>query len=231
MSIRIASVVFFAMSIAQGASAADLPLAPKFYDWTGVYVGANVGYGSASISESTDTAGTATTSTAQTISGLLAGGQVGANLQFGGVVVGAEIDGEWSGLRSAASGATVDFKIPWLATARLRIGFAHDRIHYYLTGGAGYMQFSRADASGVFLSTTSQARTAWVIGAGSESAINRNLILRFEVLYLRLLGNADTLFGTVTTTGGTTTTTAATTESGYDIIGRVGLSYKFGWSN
>jgi len=221
MSIRIASVVFFAMSIAQGASAADLPLAPKFYDWTGVYVGANVGYGSASISAST----------AQTISGLLAGGQVGANLQFGGVVVGAEIDGEWSGLRSAASGATVDFKIPWLATARLRIGFAHDRIHYYLTGGAGYMQFSRADASGVFLSTTSQARTAWVIGAGSESAINRNLILRFEVLYLRPLGNADTLFGTVTTTGGTTTTTAATTESGYDIIGRVGLSYKFGWSN
>jgi outer membrane protein W len=56
---------------------------------------------------------------------------------------------------------------------------------------------------------------------GQESAINRNLLLRFEVLYLQLIGNAATSSGV---------TAVSSSQSVYDIVFRVGLSYKFDWT-
>ena len=211
MGIRIAVAVVVATCTPQVAIAADiLGPPPTFYDWTGVYVGANVGYGTGGIS---DTGSGATTSSTQSISGVTAGGQIGINLQFRNLVFGVEVDGDWSNQQSSGTSPAVD--VPWLATARIRVGYAYDRFVYYATGGAGYVQFTSTESSGA---VSSSARTAWVAGVGQESAINRNLILRFELLYLQLLGNAE---------AGATPVTS--TQTAYDIIGRVGLSYKFDW--
>ncbi len=124
------------------AQASQLPPVP-FYDWTGVYLGANLGYVSASI----------------------------------------------------------------------------------VTGGGGYVQFSSSgtttDSTGAPVTTTGTSRrTAWVAGAGTESAVTPNVILRLEFLYLQLLDN---------TQNSASTTPATSSERVYNIIGRVGLSYKFGW--
>ena len=211
MGIRIAVAVVVATCTPQVAIAADiLGPPPTFYDWTGVYVGANVGYGTGGIS---DTGSGATTSSTQSISGVTAGGQIGVNLQFRNLVFGVEVDGDWSNQQSSGTSPAVD--VPWLATARIRVGYAYDRFVYYATGGAGYVQFTSTESSGA---VSSSARTAWVAGVGQEFAINRNLILRFELLYLQLLGNAE---------AGATPVTS--TQTAYDIIGRVGLSYKFDW--
>ena len=212
MSVRTAAAVFMAMCTGQAAIAGGIEVPPTFYDWTGMYVGANVGYGSGSISE---TVTGASTSSTQAVSGVVAGGQIGANLQYRTVLFGVELDGDWS--NQQGSGTSFDASIPWLATARVRVGFAYDRLVYYATGGAGYMQFTSTSTSGA---VSNSARTAWVAGVGQESAINRNLILRFEVLYLQLLGNVETHAGV---------TPVASTQTVYDIIGRVGLSYKFDW--
>jgi hypothetical protein len=53
MGIRIAAIIILvAMCSGQVAMAGGIEVPPNFYDWTGVYVGANAGYGSGSISDS-----------------------------------------------------------------------------------------------------------------------------------------------------------------------------------
>ena len=128
-------------------------------------------------------------------------------------VFGLEADADWSNQQTSQTFPVVN--VPWLATARMRIGYAYDRIVVYATGGAGYVQLKSTTVDNV---VSSSAHTAWVVGIGRESAITRNVLLRFEVLYLQLLGNADTPAGAV-----------SSTQTVYDVIARVGLSYKFDW--
>jgi outer membrane immunogenic protein len=84
-------------------------------DWNGLYLGVNAGYGwgggSSSIVFTGDLAGGTTTPQGRgateltgttllgsgSLSGALAGGQIGFNWQAGMVVFGAEVDAQWSG--------------------------------------------------------------------------------------------------------------------------------------
>jgi opacity protein-like surface antigen len=215
--------IFAAICSAQVAVAADFQSAPvPFYDWTGVYVGANLGYASASINDTTTSGGTSTTSS-QTMTGFIGGGQVGANFQYRHTVFGFEVDANASSQKTSSN--TLTASMPSFATARARLGYAYDRIHLYLSGGAGYAQFSGSgtttSSTGAPVSTTGTTRrTAWVAGVGSESAVTPNVILRFEFLYLQLLD---------TTQNSPTATPATSSEQVYNLIGRIGLSYKFGW--
>src|SRR6516225_6700551 len=135
-------IAFFATSLTAGASfAADWPLmGPQLYpsaprmavDWTGIYFGANAGYGWAQGTSNTVFAGGATNTLlanglvipagATTPLGLgatelggtglfssssprggIAGGQIGFNWQAGMVVFGAELDAQWSGQSDTVS--------------------------------------------------------------------------------------------------------------------------------
>ena len=217
------AAVVAALCSAQAALAQNSQLPPvPFYDWTGVYVGANLGYASATINDTTTSGGTSTSSS-QTMTGFVGGGQLGANFQWNHTVFGVEVDYDASSQK--ASSNTLTASLSSFATARARIGYAYDRIHYYVTGGGGYVQFSSSgtttDATGAPVTTTgSSRRTAWVAGAGTESAVTPNVIFRLEFLYLQLLNN---------TQNSATTTPATSSEKVYNIVGRVGLSYKFGW--
>jgi outer membrane immunogenic protein len=195
VSIRSTAAVFLICS-GQAAIAGGIDVPPNFYDWTGVYIGGKVGYGTGSISDSA-------TSSTQSFSGLIAGGQIGANLQYRNVLFGVEVDGDWT--NQQGSGTSLTASMSWLATARMRLGFAYDNISYYATGGAGYTRFASGPIGGA---ASSSARTAWVAGLGQESAINRNLILRIEVLYLQLLG-------------GTPTSAVSSADKVYDVVARL----------
>src|SRR6266446_3304075 len=135
-------IAFFATSLTAGASfAADWPLmGPQLYpsaprmavDWTGIYFGANAGYGWAQGSSNTVFGGGVTNtllasglvipagattplglgaselggtglSSSSSPRGGIAGGQVGFNWQAGMVVFGAELDAQWSGQSNAVS--------------------------------------------------------------------------------------------------------------------------------
>jgi outer membrane immunogenic protein len=126
-----------ALCSAQTALAQNSQYPPvPFYDWTGVYVGANIGYGSATINDTT-TSGGVSTSSSQTMTGVLGGGQIGANYQYGHTVFGVEIDA--AATNQSVSSDTLTASMTSFATARARLGFAYDRIHYYVTGGGGYV--------------------------------------------------------------------------------------------
>jgi outer membrane immunogenic protein len=207
MRIRIVAVVLIAMCGGRVAMAGGIEVPPNFYDWSGIYIGANAGYAGGSVTD-------ATTGT-QSFPGALAGAQVGANLQYKSLLFGAEVDGDWSNQKSTNSLLT--FNTRWLATARLRVGWAYDNLAYYATGGAGYVHYSSNAPDGTPFAAT---HTAWVAGLGQESVINPNLLLRFELLYLRFLGDAATPSGAVIA--------VPSSQSMYDVMFRIGLNYKFG---
>lgn len=121
------------------AQASQLPPVP-FYDWTGVYVGANLGYASASITDTTTSGGTSTSSS-QTMAGFIGGGQLGANFQWNHTVFGVEVDADASSQKTSSN--TLTATMSSFVTARARIGYAYDRLHYYVTGG-GVTSSSRA---------------------------------------------------------------------------------------
>ena len=101
---------------AASAFAADLPTPtlspspaylPPVYNWTGFYVGGNIGAGWSGLSDTntnfSDTLGS--TFSAATNAQFLGGGQVGVNYQFAnGVVIGAEAMFDWA---SNSQNATV----------------------------------------------------------------------------------------------------------------------------
>lgn len=210
----------------ENATAQDI-LSPRqvaYWNWTGFYVGANVGYGWARGSL-TATSGAATATSSENLNGILGGGQIGANYQMGNMVFGVETDFQASGQSKSSSfsggGLTVveSDKIPWFGTTRARFGFAADRFLGYVTGGIGYGEF-RSDLtfSGTTTGTLSYSttRTAWVVGGGVEGLMSNNLTWRVEYLHL------DTGSFSVLSAGGVNVSARLTDE-----IVRLGLNYRF----
>jgi outer membrane immunogenic protein len=160
-----AAASLLALSIATGASAADLPrksVAPVFaqvpaFSWTGFYIGLNAGASFADTKwDSTATGAWAGTGPKPFLdafgdgssnrTNFTGGIQAGYNYQFGALVAGVEADiGYFSTKRrtqisTLIVGNRVDFTTSsgagdYLGTVRGRIGVAFDRFLIYATGG------------------------------------------------------------------------------------------------
>src|SRR5579863_8297947 len=75
------------------APATYVPAPIPYYNWSGFYIGGNLGWGFSSPSAS-DTLGSSIASRSE--ESFLGGGQIGANWEFGpGIVIGAEADFDW----------------------------------------------------------------------------------------------------------------------------------------
>jgi outer membrane immunogenic protein len=154
------------------AQAADLavkappPLSCAYCEWSGFYIGANVGgaFGHNSTGNTVSLvppggiAGVTNplVNSSYTLSpaGVLGGVQLGWNRQIGRIVWGAEGDWSWTGQKDTvqnqnffASSVVVapsalnysdEQKLSWLATVRGRVGITHDSTLWYLTGGAAF---------------------------------------------------------------------------------------------
>jgi len=178
------------------ASAADLPTkGPVYttspYNWTGLYLGVNGGYGWG------DTSGgfwsTEFVGDNYGISGGLFGGQVGYNYQSAGtpLVLGIEADWDWAdvdGSRTFIGQGPINTsaKLENLGTVRGRIGYAWDRALFYGTAGWAWSRL-KADC-GNFCSSPIQSHTVdgYTLGAGLEYGITPNLSLKAEYLYVHL---------------------------------------------
>ena len=163
----------------------------RIYNWTGLYVGINGGgaFGTTAWTSVPDATGGRSN-----VSGGLVGGTAGYNLQTGEpYVLGAEADMDWSSLRGAISPtiapmgcapAGCEITNPWLATLRLRFGYAFDGIMPYLTGGAA---IARLNAQGP-VGTEGADNLGWIAGAGVEFVITGALRAKVEYLYVDLNG-------------------------------------------
>jgi outer membrane immunogenic protein len=185
------------------AAAADLslPAPPQQYNWTGLYLGAGVGF-EGSTATANGTALAASASLPLQVSGVMGSAFAGYNWQIPGwsenssVVVGLEIDGigaDQTGARSGTVGPETfaeTLKVPVLGTFRARFGLPvglYGAWLLYGTAGVGFGMFdSRASVSGpvVGLLNQSYSGAAWTIGGGVEYGLTRDWSLRAEYLFV-----------------------------------------------
>ncbi|MGA3310679.1 MAG: outer membrane beta-barrel protein [Xanthobacteraceae bacterium] len=163
--------------------------AVRVYDWTSFYVGINGGAAFGSMDWNSAPDGTSGRSN---LSGGLVGGTAGYNLQTGEpFVLGVEADLDWSGLGGTAPPASCapncELKVPWLATARLRFGYAFDGILPYVTGGAAIGRLN-ANIAGAPFGTEGATNLGWTAGGGIEIVLSGPLRVKVEYLHVDLNG-------------------------------------------
>ncbi len=94
------------------------------------------------------------------------------------------LDGKQSGTYCSSLGfgaAQCETKNTWLGTLRARVGYAADRVLFYVTVGGAYGNI-QSGVSG--LSNSNKA--GWVAGAGVEAAFADNWTARIEYLFVDL---------------------------------------------
>lgn len=205
--------------IGTSATAADMALkaptspASPLYDWSGFYIGGNIGYGIGR-NRGTDTLlfpdGTVFASEliTQAPAGALGGGQIGANWQTGHFVLGVEGDWQWADQKdficiqtcSANLGAlntsvTIAQRIDWLSTLRGRLGYADGGLLFYLTGGGAWGGVRSTDIGFngplAFPAGFSHSAAGWSLGGGVETALVGNWTAKLEYLYVDLGQTTD----------------------------------------
>jgi outer membrane immunogenic protein len=193
------------------------PQAPyaSYFTWTGLYLGANGGYGWGD--SRWDFPG-GTTGDFK-ISGGLLGLTAGYNYQIGGAVLGVEADANWTDIRGSSNancGPTCFTNNTWLTTVRGRVGYAVDRLLPYVTGGAA---IGNIKAHLGTLPEQSDGRVGWTVGAGAEFAFFRNWSAKVEYLYV----NLDSF-----SCGAAACGVPAPTEVRFDTgVLRAGVNYRF----
>ena len=217
------------------APAADAPAAAPFgaapaYDWSGLYVGGQIGVG---VGDSVQfyTAPPAGSTGRYDLSGAAGGPLVGFNWQFAQhLVAGAEADFSWAGL-SGTGGTTTHYGCgtkcstasDWFATERARLGYAFDNgVLLYATGGLAQVDV-RPDLNGYVQSST---RSGWTAGLGVEYKFNRNWSAKAEYLYV----DVDDYVWTNASNGSISCAGLnCSTDARFSLF-RVGVDYRFDWA-
>lgn len=212
------------------ARAADMTtIQPVSFNWTGAYVGADVGYFWANVDGGVPAAAV----TAPTHPDSVAlGGHVGYRYEFpNAVVVGAEADLAWLNGDDYGAFTTLPtqgfrMKTNWSGSIRGVLGYAFQRNLVYATGGWSWLDvkgcgLGNIATPGVCFPNTSfsKATDGWTVGAGISHAFTDHLVGSLEYRY--------TDYGTFSyaaagAAGGVATVSAKSNE----ILAR--LSWKFG---
>ena len=174
----------------------------------------------------------------QDLSGWALGGQVGCNIQTGSWVFGIQGDYDWTNSSATTTGflpgtpfgASETANIRGLGSVTGRVGYAWDRMLWYVKGGVAWERdnynFVATFAGFPFLAATaSDTRTGWTVGAGAEYAFTDYLTGFIEGDYYD--------FGTRTENF-----TVFPVPIGIPIdvkerkfVGKVGFNWKFNWWN
>ena len=179
-------------AVAADAVVEDVVVVDSTYNWSGVYVGGQIGYAFGSADYEYETGGgiDAAYNYSHEPNGFIGGVYVGYNYQFAnGIVLGGEADIVWGDLEdSSIAPGDEDYsastKIDWTGSARVRLGYAIDRFLPYVTGGVAFGHFDFDELRfGDFYGDADGDLLGWTLGAGAEYALTDNWILRGEYRY------------------------------------------------
>jgi outer membrane immunogenic protein len=199
------------------ALAADIPrpappvvAPPVAYNWSGFYIGGNVGGKWADHSGDlfldqflgfTPLGLVAFGNGGNDETAFVGGGQIGFNWQAGGWVFGIEGDFQGTSLERTfvccgplvlatglpfVAGDTLSVKNDWQASIRGRIGYAWDRFMVYGTGGVAFANIEAAvalqpvDTLPGLFASASDTLTGWTVGGGIEFGLWDNWSLGVE---------------------------------------------------
>jgi len=156
----------YAADMIQNPEPAPAPVvtpAPSF-NWTGFYIGGQLGYGWAT-----------SVSPGDNDSSFVGGVNGGYNYDFGNWVVGVEADYDWTN-DNFGTGVGVD----GIAHGKVKVGADLGRTLLYGTGGVAY---ARSDSGG--------NKTGYVVGAGVDFAATDHVIVGAEYDYNSFSGLGD----------------------------------------
>jgi outer membrane immunogenic protein len=243
-----ASVALASLSFAGTALAADMaykaaPMPAPMYNWTGFYIGGNVGGGWDHLKATELPPGSVsfpagTAFATNNLSGVLGGLQGGYNWQPANnhFVFGVEGEYSWADLTGTETtispingfNSTVSAKLKDLALATGRFGFAADNWFVYVKAGGAWGQGSSfgtgTTRGGAFFDNTSSStnRTGGVVGLGVEWGFAPNWSTKIEYNYVAFNG-ADVA---IASTAGPTTFVHSTENIS---IVKAGVNYRFNW--
>ena len=220
---------------------------PRVYNWTGVYIGANAGGGWGSphwVSTPDGDNGN------YRLSGGLLGGTIGYNLQAGNssFVLGVEADLAWSSIKGTlppnivpepgfdpftptAISCVPNCEVinPWLATARLRLGYSLDWILPSVTAGVAVGRLE-ANIAGIPMGRQSSNNLGWTVGAGVEMVISGPWTAKLEFLHADLNGfNCDMACPITSAVAPPIVSTGVSINVAENVL-RVGLNYRI-WNH
>jgi len=245
--VLIASLAFVAFGGAV-AEAADLPvhpapppLAPLVANWTGFYLGANVG-GAWANNNWTDTFQTSFNN--GNVGVFIGGGQIGGNYQIGQFVVGGEWDFDWAsnnnnnggnGIAQDGSNITVTDNNRWITTVAARFGAAIDQLLIYGKAGWGWVGDNNLAVTNLTtgasltcgsFTTCGNNSDGWLVGVGAEWLIVPNVSVKFEYDYLALSSRTFVIPATAPLLAGDTFISKNRDIS----MVKVGVNYLFNWA-
>lgn len=195
----LASVASVMLLTSSALYAADLPRkappitpAPVVYNWTGFYVGVNLGGA---------WTGTSSGNFSNNLDGVIGGGQLGYNWQTGPILLG--IEGDFQGSSQRGSGSTTiggvtfntEGRIPWFATLRGRLGYVSGPWLLYVTGGGAWTNFEVDVTTAAGSVSDHTTKSGWTVGGGVEWMFIPNWSAKLEYLYLDTDSTSVTLFG------------------------------------
>lgn len=157
------------------------------YDWTGLYIGAHVGYGGADLSGVFDSGAGPSALFFDELdeTGFLVGGQIGFLQEIaGGAVFGVEVEASYVDIDDSVRVNPLDpevgrFEVNYVASARGKLGYAFGRVMPFLTGGVGLVDFEAIsdDLSGpAGVGVLEDTVVAPVAGGGLDFLIAENVI-------------------------------------------------------
>jgi outer membrane immunogenic protein len=248
----------YAADLGYPAYKAPPPVAPV-QSWTGLYIGANGGWGWSNINVSETPFGTTgiadilAGSYSTSAKGGLFGGQLGYNWQAGNFVLGIEGDYDGASINGsqqgvfpsilAPSGNTNGFmvheNINSLATIRGRIGYTWGPGLLYFTGGGAW---ENVQANGIISANTgpsvygnsatgsfSTTKSGYVVGAGFEWMVAQNWTVRAEYLYYDFNGGGTNYQLGLANCAVANCGVNVTSASNNISAFRLGANYKFDW--
>jgi outer membrane immunogenic protein len=262
----IAASALAAMAATSAASAADLaarpytkaPVMEPIYNWTGFYIGGNVGYSwgrSSDTSTLTNGAGVVlfTSGAGANMDGVIGGGQIGYNWQVQNWVWGLEADIQGSGQKGSraylcptgvctppfgvlavfpgpAVPVSLDQKLEWFGTVRGRVGvLATPQVLFYATGGLAYGEVKNTATIGLVPVSFSNSDTRVGYTVGAGVEGVIGGNWTAKLEYLWVdLGRTSGSFATTLAGLGGGVLTSTYSSRITDNIVRVGVNYKFG---
>src|SRR6187401_84974 len=203
------TVGVIALGMAAPAAAADLaarpykaapvPYVAPMYNWTGLYIGGNGGWGSShSCWDTVDPFGINVRDVCRSRSGGLVGGQIGYRWQLGTWVFGLEAQGDWADL----SNQRISLIDPLFSTRTQtdgiglftgQIGYAWNQALFYIKGGAAVTSNRFSALENVFgteLASASATRRGGTVGVGFEYGFAPNWSFGVEYNHL-FMGDAN----------------------------------------
>jgi outer membrane immunogenic protein len=173
--------------LSTSAMAADIMPATAAYDWTGVYIGAQVGL------DLLHPNSTAANFIQPEATGFAGGLNAQALWQTGNIVLGGVADINFSTTNASAPCFNPAFTCKdgsnMNASVRAKLGFASNNVMFYGTGGWGWADYHGETNNGTAF-PASKSLNGWVAGAGLAYALNNNWSVGAEYLHYDL-GSAN----------------------------------------